>query len=142
MVEGAQARVDGRQQLFAGSELLERLGRVRVGTEATGDEHLEARLDRAVGERARGGDHSDVVEHRLAAVGRAPGEIDLELPGQALPVGVPEQEVGRCLRPRGDVEDLLRARTGQVATHDVAHRVAARLARRESNRRHQAQDLG
>ena len=84
----------------------------------------------AVGQRARGRDDADVVEHRLAAVGGAAGEVDLELPGEALAVRVAEQEVGRGLGPRRDVEDLLRARAGEVATHDVADRVAARLAAR------------
>ena len=142
MVEGAQARVDGRQQLLARCELLEGLGRVRVGAEPAGDEHLEAGLGGAVGERARRGHHTDVVEHRLAAVGRASGEVDLELPWQPLAVRMAEQEVGRRLRPRRDVEDLLRARAGQMAAHDVAHGVAARLARRQADRGHEAQDLG
>ena len=96
----------------------------------------------AVGERAGRGDDADVVEHRLAAVGRAAGEVDLELAGQPLAVRVAEQEVGGGLRPRRDVEHLLRARAGEVAAHDVAHGVAARLARRQADRRHQAQDLG
>src|SRR5450631_1491221 len=55
---------------------------------------------------------------------------------------MPEQEVGRRLRPRRDVEDLLRARAGEMATHDVANRVAARLTRGHADRRHEAQDLG
>ena len=41
-----------RQQVLAGRELLERLRRVRVGAEAAGDEHPEAGLERAVGQRA------------------------------------------------------------------------------------------
>ena len=87
VVERAQARLDRRQQVLAGGELLERLRRVRVGAEAAGDEHLEAGLDAC---RRRSGrltrDHADVVEHRLAAVGGAAGEVDLELAGQALGV--------------------------------------------------------
>ena len=100
VVERAQARLDRRQQVFAGGELLERLRRVRVGAETAGDEHLEAGFDRC---RRRAcaidGDDADVVEHRLAAVGGAAGEVDLELAGQALRVRVAQQEVGRSPRP-------------------------------------------
>ena len=96
----------------------------------------------AVGEGAGGRDHADVVEHRLAAVGRAAGEVDLELAGQALRVRVAQQPVGGRLGPRRDVELLLRARAGEVAAHDVADGVAARLARGQADRRQQAQDLG
>ena len=46
VVEGAQDGLDGGQQLLAGRELLEGLGRVRVGAQAAGHEHPEARLDR------------------------------------------------------------------------------------------------
>ena len=38
-------------QVFAGGEVLERQGRVRVGAQAAGHEHPEAALDRAVVER-------------------------------------------------------------------------------------------
>ena len=142
VVEGAQARLDRGQQVFAGGELLERLRRVRVGAEAAGDEHLEAGLDGAVGERAGGRDHADVVEHRLAAVGGAAREVDLELAGQALRVRVAQQVAGGRLGPRRDVEHLVRAGAGEVAAHDVADGVAARLARGQADRRQQAQDLG
>ena len=52
LVEDPQDRLDGGQQVLAGGELLERQRRVRVGAEAAGDEHPEARLDGAVVERA------------------------------------------------------------------------------------------
>ena len=142
VVEGAQARFDRGQEVFAGRERLEGLRRVRVGAEATGDEHLEAGLDGAVVEGARGRDHAHVVEHGLAAVGGAAREVDLELAGQALRVRVAEQPAGRRFRPRRDVELLLRARAGEVAAHDVADGVAAGLAGGEADRRQQAQDLG
>ena len=54
----------------------------------------------AVVERAGGGDHADVVEHRLAAVGGAAGEVDLELAGQALGVRV-VQEVRKVASAHG-----------------------------------------
>ena len=123
-------------------ELLERLRRVRVGAEATGHEHLEAGLDGAVGERAVHRDHADVVEHRLAAVGGAAGEVDLELAGQALRDRVAQEEVLGGLGPRADVEHLVGARAGEVAAGHVAHGVAARLAAGEPDRREEAQHLG
>ena len=43
--------LDGGQQVLAGGELLEGQRRVRVGAEAAGDEHPEAGLDGAVGQR-------------------------------------------------------------------------------------------
>ena len=142
VVEGPEARVDRRQQLLARREVLERLRRVRVGAEAAGDEHAEARFGRAVGQCARRSDDADVVEHRLAAVGRASGEVDLELAGESLAVRVAEEEIGGGLRPRRDVEHFLGAGPREVAPHDVAHGVAARLARRQADGGHQAQDLG
>ena len=88
------------QQVLAGRELLERQRRVRVGAEAAGDEHPEAALDGAV-VRVRGdGDDADVVEHRLAAVGGAAGEVDLELARQALGDRVAQEVVEGGLGPR------------------------------------------
>ena len=60
-------------------------------------------------------DHADVVEHRLAAVGGAAREVDLELAGQALRDRVAQEEVLGGLGPRADVEHLVGARAGEVA---------------------------
>ena len=70
---------------------------------------------RAVGTRAVARDHADVVEHRLAAVGGAAGEVDLELAGEALRDRVAQEEVLGGLGPRRDVEHLVGARAGEVA---------------------------
>ena len=113
-----------------------------VGPEAAGHEHPEARFGGAVLPRAGGGDHADVVEHRLAAVGGAAGEVDLELAGEALAERVADEVPVGGLGPRGDVELLVRAGTGEVAAHDVADRVAARLATRHADATEQAHDLG
>ena len=134
LLEHTQDRLDRGQQVFAGGELLERQRRVRVGAEAAGDVDAEAALDLAVRQRARHGDHADVVEHRLAAVGRAAGEVDLELARQALAERVAHEVLERRLRPLRDVEHLLRAGAGEVAALDVAHGVAARLAAGEPDR--------
>ena len=99
VVERAQDRLDRGEQVLAARELLERLRRVRVGAEPAGDEHPEAGLDGAVGARAGDRDHADVVEHRLAAVGGAAGEVDLELAGQALRERVAQEEAGGRPRP-------------------------------------------
>ena len=112
------------------------------GAEATGQEHLETGLHGAVGPGTRECDHADVVEHRLAAVGRAAGEVDLELAGEALGDRVAQEEVGDGLRPRRDVEHLERAGTGEVAAGHVANGVAARLAAGEADRPEEAEHLG
>ena len=100
VVERAQDRLDGGEQVLAARELLERLRRVRVRAEPAGDEHPEAGLDGAVGPRAVHRDDADVVEHRLAAVGGAAGEVDLELAGQPLRDRVAQEEVRGGLGPR------------------------------------------
>src|SRR5207247_553487 len=82
-----------------------------------------------------------IVEHRLAAVGRASREVDLELAGETLGVRVAQEPPGRCLRPGGDVELLLGAGTREVATHHVAHGVAACLSRGQPDRGEEPQDL-
>ena len=79
-------------------------------------------------QRAGGGDDADVVEHRLAAVGAAAREVDLELAGQPLTERVAHEVLERGLGPRRDVELLVRAGAGEVAGHHVADGVAARLA--------------
>ena len=98
--EDPEDRLERGQQVLAGRELLERERGVRVGAEAAGDEHPEAGLDGAVVERAGGGDDADVVEHGLAAVGLAAGEVDLELAGQALGERVAEEVLEGGLGPR------------------------------------------
>ena len=137
--EDAEDRLDRGEQVLAWRELLEREGRVRVGTEAAGHEHPEAGLACAVLQRARGGDHADVVEHRLTAVGLAPGEVDLELPREPLGERVVEEVLEGRLGPGADVEVLVRAGTGEVAAHHVAHGVAARLAGGQPDAGHVAQ---
>ena len=127
VVERAEDGLDGGQQVFPGGELLEGLGRVGVGAQAAGEEDPEAGLHRAVVLGPVDGHHAHVVEHGLAAVGDAAGEVDLELAGEALGVGVAEQVLEGGLGPGADVEDLERAGAGQVAAHDVADGVAAGL---------------
>ena len=93
------------------------------------------------GQRAVHRDDADVVEHRLAAVGGAAREVDLELAGHALRDGVAEEEVLGGLGPRADVEHLVGARAGEVAPRHVADGVAAGLAAGEADRREQPQRL-
>ena len=138
--EHAEDRLDRGEQLLARRELLEGEGRVRVGAEAAGHEHAEAGLAGAVVERAGGGDHADVVEHRLAAVGLAAGEVDLELAGQALGERVVEEVLEGGLGPRADVEVLVGAGAGEVAAHDVADGVAAGLPGGEADGGHVAEE--
>ena len=140
--EHPEDRLERGEQVLAGRELLEGERRVRVGAEAAGHEHTEAGLAGAVVERAGGGDHADVVEHRLAAVGLAAGEVDLELAGQALGERVVEEVLEGGLGPRADVERLVGAGAGEVAAHHVADGVAAGLAGGEADGGHVAQDGG
>ena len=115
---------------------------MRAGAEAAGQEDAEAGFDPAVIERAGHGDHADVVEHRLAAVGLAPGEVDLELAGQALAERIAQQVEVDGFGPCADVEHLVRAGAGQVAALHVADGVAARLATRQANRSEMFEHLG
>ena len=89
-----------------------------------------------------GGDDADVVEHGLAAVGGAAGEVDLELAGQALGERVAQEVLEGRLGPRADVEHLERAGAGEVAALHVAHGVAAGLAGGEPDRRQVAHHRG
>ena len=127
MVEGPEAGLEGREELLAWGELLERLGRVGVGPQAAGNEDPETRFRRPVVHGAGDGHHPYVVEHRLAAIGRTAGEVDLELARQALRVRVVQEMAEGRLSPGAYVEHLEGARPGEVAPGDVAHRVAARL---------------
>src|SRR5205807_4339218 len=123
-------------------ELLERLRGMRVGAETAGEEHAKAGLEGAVGAGPHHGDDADVVEHGLAAVGGATGEVDLELAGEALRIRVPKEMTEGGLGPRADVEHLERARACEVAALDVSHGVAAGLACRQADRRQVFEDVG
>ena len=125
-----------------GGELLERLGRVRVGAQAAGHEHPEPWLQGAVRERAGDGDHADVVEHGLAAVGGAAREVDLELAGQALGVRMVQEVAEGGFGPGADVQDLVGAGPGQVAAHDVADGVPAGLPGGQAHARQLPEQLG
>ncbi len=137
-----QHRLDGGEQVLAGGELLQRLRRVRVRAQTAGHEHAEPGFEGAVGPGPVHRDDAGVVEHRLAAVGGAAREVDLELAGEALRDGVAEEQVLGGLRPRADVEHLVGARAGEVAARDVAHGVAAGLAAGEADRGEEPQHLG
>ena len=71
-----------------------------------------------------------------------PGEVDLELPGQPLGVGVAEQVPEGGLGPGPDVEHLEGAGAGQVAAGHVADRVAARLPGGEPDLGHLPHEVG
>jgi hypothetical protein len=142
LVEHPQDRLDRREQVLAGGELLQGERRVGVRAEAAGDVHAEAGLEGAVLAGAGCSDDADVVEHGLAAVGAAAGEVDLELPRHALRDRVAQEVAEGGLGPRRDVEDLERAGAGEVAALDVADGVAAGLTGGEPHRGQVAHDLG
>ena len=142
LVEHAQCRLDRRQEVFASREVLEGKCRMRCRTEAACDVHAKAVFDGSVLCLAADRDDADVVEHRLAAVRRATGEVDLELARQALADRVAHEVAESRLGPRGHVEFLVRARTGEVAGHHVAHGVTAGLAARETDVGELAQQIG
>jgi hypothetical protein len=101
--------------------------KVGIGPEAAGEEHPKSGLEGPVGPGPGHRDHPDVVEHGLAAVGGAAGEVDLELAGQALGERVADEVAVGGLGPGADVEDLVGAGAGQVAALHVADGVAAGL---------------
>ena len=70
---------------------------------------------------------------QAAGVVGAARERDLELAAEVLRVLVAEQEVGESARVGRDVEGLVGADAGERAGRDVAHGVAARLARGDAD---------
>jgi hypothetical protein len=145
VVENPQDGFEGGKQLLTRREVLDRQRWVRRGPEPTGNVHTESCLGRAVGELPAHGDDPGVVEHRLPAIGGAPREVDLELPGKALADRVPQEVTERRLGPRGDVEHLVWACPGEMAGLDVPNGVAAGFTRRQPDRGQLAQqcrDLG
>src|SRR5918997_1731162 len=108
VVEDPEDRLEGGHEVFPRGELLECHRLRRVGAQTASHEDLEPGLDGAVLEGAGGGDDTGVVEQRLAAVGGAAGEVDLELAGQALADRVAHEVLVGGLGPRGDVELLVR----------------------------------
>ena len=127
VIEHSQAGLDGGQQILAGCELLQGQRGMGSGSQATGHEHPESGLNPAV-HLPGGGDDAHIVEHGLTAVGGAPREVDLELAGQALGVGVAEEVKGSGPGPSGDVEHLVGAGSGQMAALHIANGVAAGLS--------------
>ncbi len=142
VAEDPEDGLDGGHQLLPGRERLEGEGGVGVGAEATGDEDPEAGFDGAVVVLTGGRDDADVVEHGLAAVGGAAGEVDLELAGEALTQRVAQEVLVRGLGPGADVEDLVRAGAGEVAALHVAHGVATGLPAGEADRRDVPHEVG
>ena len=114
---------------------------MRVGAQAAGHIHPKSGPRLAVLVRGDDRDDADVVEHGLAAVGVAAREVDLELPGKPLGDRVAHEVLVGGLGPRRDVQNLIGARAGQMAAADVAHRVPARLPRREAHAREQSQHV-
>ena len=133
VVEHPQAGLDGGQEILAGGEVFQGQGGMGGGPQAAGHEHPESGLDPAV-HLPGGGDDAHIVEHGLAAVGGAAREVDLELAGEALGVGVAQEVQGGGPGPGGDVQHLVGAGAGQVAALHIAHGVAAGLSGGEPHR--------
>ncbi len=74
---------------------------------------------------------SEVVDRRRDVILRASLEGDLELARQRGRQPVPEEKSRERFRVRGDVEPLVLRDAGIGTRGDVAHRVAARLPRRQ-----------
>ena len=75
---------------------------------------------------------SQIVDARLVVVVGAAFETDLELARQFRAERMPQQIASQCLCIRSDVEKLVGGDTGEGAGGDIAHRVAAGLAGRET----------
>ncbi len=139
----AEAREDAghglreREELLLGAELVEDLRLDRHGAEPTADHDVEAALPVA---HLR--DRAEVVERdepaRVLVTAR---ERDLELAAEVERVGVPEQEGLHRLRVRRDVEALVVADARVLTGRHVADGVAARLARRDADRREPAEEI-
>jgi hypothetical protein len=80
--------------------------------------------------------------HEAARLVLAARERRLELAPEVLHVGMAEQEAHQRLRVRRDVERLGLAHARERARGDVAHRVAARLARGDADRREPPHQVG
>ena len=141
LIKDAQDRFHRGQQQLTRRKGLQRQRWMRIGTQTASDKNSETCFDLTVVADSFGGDHADIVEHRLAAVGGAAGEVDLELAGHALRDWIAEEVLERRFSPLGDVEDLVRAGSCEVARLYVAHGVATRFACRHPNRTQEAHDF-
>src|SRR6185503_18618367 len=133
----ARDRLRDRQHLRRRQEIVQLLRDVRHGSEPAADDHAKAAHLASI-DRTHGRDEAEVVHHRPAAaerVGGASGIRDLELSPEVLHVAMPEQEPHLGVRVRRDVERFVMADAGIWTSGDVAHGVAARLARRDPDAR-------
>ena len=112
-----------------------------VGAQTASDKNSETCFDLTVVADSFGGDYPHVIEHRLATVGGAAREVDLELAGHALGDWIAEEVLERRFSPLGDVENLVWAGSCEVARLYVAYGVAARFACRHPNRTQEAHDF-
>ena len=89
------------------------------------------------------GDQPQIVQaHEPARLTLTARKRDLELAAEVLHVGVTQQELFEGLSVRRDVESLRTAHTGEVASRDVAHRVAASFARGDPHRGQASHEVG
>jgi hypothetical protein len=127
LFEDSKYRLDRGKKVFFRRERFKRKSGVRIRSKPASDEDAESGFHRTVLVCSSSSDDADVVEHGLTAIGCAAREIDLELPGQALPEWIAKEVFERGFGPRSDVEDFTWASTGQVATLNVSNGVAARF---------------
>ena len=127
LVEDADDRFGHVEDLRRRQKLVHRLGGLHHDRRAAADDDAEAA--RAV---LDGRAIAEVVhpEQRVIFVGAA-FERDLELARQRRAERMAQQVARHRLGVRRDVEELRRRHAGIRAARDVAHRVAARLARRQ-----------
>ena len=127
LVEDANHRLGHVEDLRRGQEVVHRLRGLHHDRRAAADDDAEAALavldGRAIAEIVH-------AEQRVVFVGAA-FERDLEFARQRRAERMPQQVARHRLRVRRDVEELGRRHAGLRAAGDVAHRVAARLARRQ-----------
>ena len=131
--ENTADRLADGEQLLLTDKLVEQLCLVRNGAEAATYIEFEAPPGLAI-DGARDTDGTDVVHvDEPAGFVAASREGDLHLAAEVLCVGVPEKEAAQGPAVRRDIEGLGVAHPGEGAGGDVAHRVAAGLAGRDTD---------
>ena len=102
---------------------------------STANVKLEAPFFLAIFDPLYGNATHVVHVHQAAGSLPAAGESDLELPAEALGIGVSQQKLGGGFGVRRYIEDFIAAYAGQGASRDVPDGIAAGFPRRDANGR-------
>ena len=131
-----------RKHFLRRKEFIEELGLLRNGAEPAADDEPKAPPRFAVHDARDGGVTQVVHGGQPAGVLRAPAERGFELAAEVLHVRMAQQEARQGPRIRSHVKGLVRTNAGVGTRGNVAHRVAAGLARGDSHGGQAAHDSG